>query len=194
LRLCLCVFIVVLSGCFSSKTVVKKHPYKASFVNEFGLVQLTKHGHKNIINNHECEDSYNYKLKNNKLSLKQQHGDDWATPPTATAFIAAVEAFLKKGRRRHVKFIINDVSAYNPRKNLGHQTHFTGHSIDLRFLTANGKGSNDIHTLKKADIVLNKDFIIELKKQGFRIFYCHKGIIPGTRHAAGHHNHLHVAR
>jgi hypothetical protein len=163
-------------------------------VNEFGLVQLSKDSHPNIWNNYQSEDNYSYTNKKGQRVSEGKHGDDWATPETKKLFVEAVTAFLKKTKRHKTRFIINDVSAYNPKEDLGHKTHFSGKAIDLRFITADGVGSNDIKKLSAKDIELNGLFVKELIARGFTKNYSDKALIPGTTHAPGHDNHLHIAR
>ena len=165
--------------------------------NEFGLVQLTKLGNNNIVNNAGSEDSYKYLKKDGTRSEKGQHGDDWMKPKYAAAFFNAVNDLAKEMPEQQISF--NDASGYNPvdnkpSYNLGHSTtggHSSGESFDIKFLTTDGKGSNVISSLTKADIKLNARFIEILKSHGFTTFYSDNGKVPGSVHAGGHDNHLH---
>ncbi|HHT52761.1 MAG TPA: RHS repeat-associated core domain-containing protein, partial [Bacteroidales bacterium] len=155
--------------------------------NEFGLIQLTKMGNPGIINNDEREDSYSYLQKDGTMSPKAKHGDDWADPVVAAAFNYAV-------KQSGVTVVVNDASAYNPSYNLGHKTHKMGRDIDYKYITSNGVGSTNCFGLTKSDILLNKNFVKQLKLAGFITISC--GRIPGTiTDSSGiHDNHMHSSK
>lgn len=160
--------------------------------NEFGLVQLTKIGNPYIIN-YGVEDSYSYRKKDGTMSPRGKHGDDWIKPEKAKAFSDAVYKLVKEYPNQ--KIYLNDCSAYNPSFNLGHSAnggHSRGEAFDCKFLTVNGAGTNNVHSLTKEDIKINARFIEILKETGkFSQFYTDRGIIPGSQHASGHADHLH---
>ncbi len=160
--------------------------------NEFGLVQLTKLGNPNIIN-YGLEDNYSYVKTDGSRSAVGQHGDDWIKPEKANAFSNAVSALVAEYPNQ--KIHLNDCSAYNPSHNLGHSAsgaHSRGDGFDCKFLTSNGAGTNNIFNLTATDIAINGRFVQLLKNTGqFSVFYSDGGRIPGTRHAAGHRDHLH---
>ncbi|MEJ0055089.1 MAG: hypothetical protein WDN75_05200 [Bacteroidota bacterium] len=89
---------------------------------------------------------------------------------------------------------VNDASAYNPEVNLGHSTHFEGKSIDMPFLKTDGTHSNNINNLSAGDTALNGNLVGKLQGSGFSNNYSNNGTIPGTTHAAGHKDHLHVGK
>jgi hypothetical protein len=89
---------------------------------------------------------------------------------------------------------VNDASAFNPAHDLGHKTHFEGKSIDMPFIKADGTSSNNISSLTQADKSKTGDFVSVLKSKGFTKNYSDNGSIPGTTHAAGHKDHLHVGK
>jgi RHS repeat-associated protein len=160
-------------------------------MNEFGLIQLTKMGNFSI-GNYGNEDIYSYVGKSGKTMKKGSYGDDWAKPGTAAAFYAAVNEFTDLPGNYKLVIKVNDASAFNPSKDLDHQTHFEGKSIDMPFLKTNGTHSNNIFNLTKSDIVLNGIFVNILKQKGFTKNYSDKGKIPNTVHSGGHDDHLHV--
>ncbi len=161
--------------------------------NEFGLVQVTKLGNPYILNNDSREDSYSYIKKDGTKSSIAKHGDDWMLPEKAKAFSNAVYKLVKEFPKQRI--IFNDASAYNPLKNLGHAAtgaHSRGEAFDCKFLTVDGKGVNNIHSLTKDELKINGRFIELLKETGqFSTFYTHNGKIPGSVHAKGHADHLH---
>jgi RHS repeat-associated protein len=161
-------------------------------MNDFGLIQVTRMGHPNILNNEGREDKYSYKMKDGTKSSVGKHGDDWMTPKAASGFYGAVSRFIEKNG--NVNIVFNDASAYNPTFNLGHSStggHSKGTAFDIRFLTQDGKGSNNINSLSATDKEFNTKFINELKKSGFKTFYSDQGKISGTKHANDHTDHLH---
>ncbi|QMU66542.1 MAG: hypothetical protein GKR88_21120 [Flavobacteriaceae bacterium] len=160
--------------------------------NEFGLIQLTGMGNENIAN-YGSEDKYSYTDKKGNTVAKGKHGDDWVTPEVGAAFNAAVNE-LNEDSSTSITVKVNDGSAFNPAKNLGHSTHFTGESIDMPFLKTNGTHSNNISNLSKADKSLNGKFVKILKGKGFTKNYSDKGSIPNTKHSKGHKDHLHVGQ
>lgn len=159
--------------------------------NEFGLIQLTEMGNDNIAN-YGNEDKYSYTDKDGNKVAAGKHGDDWVTPEVGAAFNAAVNELNAGGGTTVVK--VNDASAFNPAKNLGHSTHFTGKSIDMPFLKSNGTHSNNISNLSKSDKSLNGKFTKILKGKGFTKNYSDNGTIPNTKHSKGHKDHLHVGK
>ncbi len=176
--------------------IVKRNDMKTQkplAVNEFGLTRLTKIGNPYIINNSTREDSYSYVKKDGTLSKKGKHGDDWIKPEKAKAFSNAVYKLIKQYPNQTI--LLNDCSAYNPKRNLGHSSkgaHSKGEGFDCRFLTVDGKGSNDISTLTQKDIKINAEFIRLLKATGeFSLFFTDKGKIPGSTHADDHKDHIH---
>ena len=113
--------------------------------NEFGLIQLTGMGNANIVNNTASEDTYSYTNKAGNTVAAGKHGDDWVKPSTAAAFNAAVNSFVASEGDQSIRIVVNDGSAFNPAKDLGHTTHFTGKSIDFRFLNGTASGSSNIN-------------------------------------------------
>ena len=161
--------------------------------NDFGLIQLTGMGNSNITNQGN-EDSYSYNdSKGNKVA-KGKHGDDWVTPETGAAFYGAIEDYKASTGDTKVEIGVGDASAYNPSFNLGHKTHFTGESIDMRFISTRKGGSNNISNLSTSDLNRNNNFVRNLIKMGFTKNISHQGTIKGTYNVKGHHNHLHTAR
>jgi len=73
---------------------------------------------------------------------------------------------------RYVK--VNDASAFNPAKNLGHSTHFEGKSIDMPFMKTNGTHSNNISNLSTADKNFTGKFVNILKGKKFTKNYSDK--------------------
>ncbi|GJM52632.1 hypothetical protein [Capnocytophaga catalasegens] len=163
------------------------------FINEFGLVQVTKIGNPYIIN-YGTEDTYSYIKKDGSKSVSAKHGDDWIKPEKASAISDAVYNLVKEFPNQ--KLHINDCSAYNPSYNLGHSktgAHSRGEAFDCKFFTVNGEGTNDINSLTVEDIKINSRFIELLKEtKQFTVFYADNGKIPGTKHASNHKDHLHV--
>lgn len=153
-------------------------------------LQLTGMGNEHIAN-YGSEDTYSYTDSDGNQVAADQHGDDWVTPSVGAAFNAAVNEFAQS-EGGNITINVNDASAFNPAKDLGHKTHFTGESVDLPFLTTSGTPSNNISNLSQADKNLNGRFVGTLKGAGFTKNYSDGGIISNTRHAAGHKNHLHV--
>jgi len=163
--------------------------------NEFGLIQLTGMGNEHIENyGAGSEDSYSYTDKSGSAVASGQHGDDWVTPSTGASFNAAVNKFAAEPGNSDVKVQVNDGSAFNPAKDLGHLTHFEGKSIDMPFLKTDGTHSNDISNLTAADKTLNGTFVGKLQTAGFTKNYSDSGTITGTTHSSGHKNHLHVGK
>lgn len=167
-------------------------------VNEFGLVQVTKLGNEHISNNETAEDTYSYQKKDDSRSEYGKHGDDWMKPGSAAAFVNSVEELSKEVSNLNI--IFNDASGFNPINNLasynlGHAKsggHSKGEAFDIRFLTIDGKGSNNINTLTPADIQLNARFVEILKKtSSFNTFYSDSGKVLGSTHAKNHADHLH---
>lgn len=161
--------------------------------NEFGLIQLTGMGSSNITNQGN-EDSYSYIDTKGNLVAIGKHGDDWVTPETGAAFYGAIEDYKVTTGDVNVEIGVGDASAFNPSVNLGHSTHFTGESIDMRFISIQKGGSNNIFNLSSNDLTRNNNFVASLIKMGFTKNISHQGIIKGTYHVRGHHNHLHTAR
>jgi hypothetical protein len=151
--------------------------------NEFGLIQLTKMGNDNILNNSQSEDSYSYTKKDGTKSSKGKHGDDWADPGFAAAINYAVKT-------TGVTIVVNDVSAYNPTTNLGHASHRGGVDADIRYITTDGAGSINTSNLTPASIQLNVKFVKALKSAGFKEFLT-DGSIPGTKKLPNHSDHMH---
>jgi hypothetical protein len=154
--------------------------------NEFGLLQITKMGNDNIVNNTANEDSYSYRQLDGTMSEEGKHGDDWATPEVAAAVNYAVKS-------TGVTIVVNDASAYNPATNLGHKSHKTGEDIDIRYITANGYGSTNSRTLSAANKALNASFVKALKASGFKDFLT-DGSIKGTKKHSNHTNHMHFGK
>src|SRR5690606_10057312 len=121
------------------------------------LIQLTGMGNEHI-ENYGNEDSYSYTKKDGTTSEVGQHGDDWVTPSVGAAFNATVNEFAE-ANGGNVTVRVNDASAFNPAKDLGHSTHFTGESIDMPFMTTGGGSSNNISNLSAADKTLNGNFV-----------------------------------
>jgi RHS repeat-associated protein len=161
--------------------------------NEFGLVQLTKMGNENI-ENYGSEDTYSYTNSEGNTVAAGQHGDDWVTPEVGTAFNAAVNEFVAQEGNENVTVKVNDASAFNPAKDLGHKTHFTGKSIDMPFIKADGSSSNNISNLTQADKTKTGNLVKILSDKGFSKNYSDNGVIPNTTHVAGHKDHLHVGK
>jgi len=159
--------------------------------NEFGLIQLTRMGNEHISNNAASEDTYSYTDASGNEVAAGQHGDDWVTPQVGAAFNGAVNRLAESNPDLNV--VVNDGSAFNPLHNLDHDNHFTGESIDMKFITANGAGSNNISNLSQSNTTLNGKFVTELKTSGFTRNFSDQGTIPGTVHRANHANHLHTA-
>lgn len=161
--------------------------------NDFGLVQVTKLGNPYILNNDASEDSYVYTKKDGTKSTLGKHGDDWMKPEKAQAFSEAVYKLVKEYPNQ--KIVLNDCSAYNPAKNLGHAktgAHSRGEAFDCRFLTADGTGSNSVFNLTAEDKKINARFIKILRDTGhYDTFYVHNGLIEGTSHAKDHDDHIH---
>jgi RHS repeat-associated protein len=158
--------------------------------NEFGLIQLTEMENPCIQNNVSSEDSYSYQRSDGSMSDIGKHGDDWVSPSTGAGFYGAVN-------RSGSNVVVNDASAYNPNHNLGHIGHRNGNDIDFRYITSTDVGANNTNGLSSIDILLNQNFIMELKASGFnpnRIFS--DGTIPGTiKDRRGiHDNHIHAGR
>jgi RHS repeat-associated protein len=161
--------------------------------NEFGLIQLTGMGNEHIAN-YGNEDSYSYTDKEGNTVAKGKHGDDWVTPSVGAAFNAAVNEFVAQDGNENIIVNVNDASAFNPAKDLGHSTHFTGESIDGPFIKADGSHTNDISSLTKADKTKTGDFVKIVKDKGFTKNYSDKGVIPNTIHSKGHADHFHVGK
>jgi RHS repeat-associated protein len=161
--------------------------------NEFGLIQLTGMGNEHIAN-YGNEDSYSYTDSEGKAVAAGQHGDDWVTPEVGSAFNAAVNDLASEAGNENIVVNVNDASAFNPAVNLGHATHFEGKSIDMPFLTTGGTPSNNINNLTAGDTALNGNLVGKLQDSGFTKNYSNNGTIPGTTHAAGHKDHLHVGK
>ena len=163
------------------------------FINEFGLVQVTKIGNPYIIN-YGKEDIYSYIKKDGSKSVNAKHGDDWIKPEKAFAISDAVYKLVKEYPNQKLR--INDCSAYNPSYNLEHSktgAHSRGEGFDCKFFTENGEGSNNINSLTAEDIKINSRFIELLKEtKQFTAFYTDGGKIPGTKHASNHKDHLHA--
>jgi hypothetical protein len=161
--------------------------------NEFGLIQLTGMGNEHI-ENYGNEDNYSYTNSEGKSVATGQHGDDWVTPGVGAAFNAAVNEFVAQEGNENVVVKVNDASAFNPAKDLGHKTHFSGKSIDMPFIKSDGSSSNSISNLTSADKTKTGDFTKILSGKGFSKNYSDKGAIPNTTHSAGHTDHLHVGK
>ena len=155
-------------------------------MNEYGLIQLTKMGNPNIVN-HPSEDTYSYTNQDGVVMPKGQYGDDWASPATAAAFNYAVKT-------SGVTVVVNDASAYDGVTNLGHKTHRNGTAIDLRYVTADGKGCNNYQLLTPDQVALNNKFIQCLQNAGFTRSIS-GGQLKTTHHDPKiHSDHLHVNR
>jgi hypothetical protein len=161
--------------------------------NEFGLIQLTGMGNEHI-ENYGSEDTYSYTDKGGNTVASGQHGDDWVTPSVGAAFNAAVNEFVSQSGNENITVKVNDASAFNPAKDLGHKTHFSGKSIDMPFIKSDGSSSNSISSLTGADKTKTGDFVKILSGKGFSNNYSDNGSIPNTTHAAGHKDHLHVGK
>jgi RHS repeat-associated protein len=161
--------------------------------NEFGLIQLTGMGNEHIAN-YGSEDTYSYTDSEGNAVASGQHGDDWVTPEVGSAFNAAVNDLASEAGNENIVVNVNDASAFNPTVNLGHATHFEGKSIDMPFLTTGGAPSNNINSLTAGDTALNGNLVGKLQGSGFTKNYSNNGTIPGTTHAAGHKDHLHVGK
>jgi hypothetical protein len=162
--------------------------------NEFGLIQLMGMGNEYIVNNTGSEDTYSYTNKAGETVASGKHGDDWATPAAAAAFNAAINNFVSSEGDNSMRINVNDASAFNPSHNLGHQTHFKGKSIDMRFLNGTSQGSNNISNLNSTQTQLNGRLMQSFSNAGFTIRYSDNGTIPNTTHSAGHVNHMHISR
>ncbi len=161
--------------------------------NEFGLIQVTQLGNPNIVN-YGHEDSYSYTKKDGTQSEIGRHGDDWMKPEKARALSSAVTQLVSEYPNQ--KLHLNDCSAYNPAKNLGHAAngaHSRGEGFDCKFLTSNGNGTNRISSLTSADKRINERFIELLRATGqFNKFFADRsGGIQGTTHESDHADHLH---
>ncbi|MFM7855221.1 MAG: RHS repeat-associated core domain-containing protein [Flammeovirgaceae bacterium] len=161
--------------------------------NEFGLIQLTKMGNDHIAN-YGSEDNYSYTDSQGNTVAAGQHGDDWVTPGVGAAFNAAVNEFVAQEGNGNITVNVNDASAFNPAKDLGHKTHFSGKSIDMPFIKSDGSSSNSISSLTQADKTKTGDFVKILSDKGFSKNYSDSGAIPNTTHVAGHKDHLHVGK
>ena len=155
--------------------------------NEFGLLQLTKMGNPNIVNNDDCEDTYSYTTQSGGKSMEAQHGDDWTSPSIAAAFNYAVN-------QTGVTVVVNDVSAYDGVTNLGHKSHRNGMCIDFRYITENGLGSSVYSTLTYNQCTLNNTFLDALHTAGFRSIAGGSKISSTLVDAKIHNNHIHVDR
>jgi len=164
--------------------------------NEFGLIQLTEMGSSNIINNENAEDTYSYIDSEGNTVAAGKHGDDWVTPETAAAFLGAVNDMVEEWGGL-IEVVVNDGSAYNPKKNLGHASrgdHSRGEGADLRFLTIRSGGGNNIDNLTWSGKVMSESFVEKLRNHGFDRNFVDKGKIKGTTHAKGHKDHIHTGR
>jgi hypothetical protein len=178
-------------GFWESPLLAQLHSTFIGTKNEFGLIQLTEMGNPYIIN-YGIEDNYSYTDKKGNLVAEGQHGDDWVTPRVGASFYGAIMKTVENTGNTNLKWHVNDASAFNPSFNLGHETHFTGKSIDFKYLTVDGAGSNDYSKLAQNDIAYNNYFIALLKTYGTRNHYSHNKIISGTKHASKHKDHLHI--
>ena len=156
--------------------------------NEFGLIQLTKMGNPNIINNGGyAEDTYSYTTESGVASPIGQHGDDWAAPSIAAAFNYAVNQI-------GVGVVVNDVSAYDGVTNLGHKSHRNGFCVDFRYITEDGRGSNNYLNLTPNQINLNNTFLDALHNAGFRSISGGGAINSTLSDPSIHSNHIHIDR
>lgn len=119
-------------------------------------------------------------------------GDNWADPKFAAILYNSIQEYLLSSKKYSNDIVLtyNDISAFKPDENiLGHHTHLRGTDVDFRYIDKAGKGVNNYEL---ADKERCKAFIAILKNNGFKHIFTHDACIEGTKHVAGHKDHIHA--
>jgi len=155
------------------------------FANDYGLVQFPETGPG--IGRYGTRDTYTL----NKV--KGQHGDNWITPKAGAELYNAVQEYLgsNPAYAHDTPLQYNDISAADPKINLGHKTHNKGTAVDQLYMNKQGKPTA---THKNMDLKRQNAFTSILQSHGFNQNYSHKGKVTGTKAAPNHHHHQHTGR
>lgn len=123
--------------------------------NEYGMVSMPESG-PGFARYSTATNNENYKVGD-----KQFKTDNWAAPQSAAAFMnLSAEFYRNTGYTAHY----GDISAYDPRINIGHSTHYLGMSFDIHYF---GKGGKEVYSYQTADKTIMVSYLTLAKAHNF---------------------------
>jgi hypothetical protein len=136
-------------------------------------------------------DRYSTNANNENYSVNgaTYHGDNYASAETFAGFYNTVQEFYEK---TGYTTYYGDISAYNPKINLGHSTHYSGGSVDIHYFGSKGQ---EVFSYLNASKSILENFISVAYRNGFTNNYTYGlGNIWGVKNPnqSLHKDHFHI--
>lgn len=158
--------------------------------NEYGMVLFPNSGSGFARYATRNDDSYTHPV----TGKTGRHGDAWVDPQTGADFFNAIQDFRATPEGQNVTIRYDDISAYDPAINLGHQTHNRGKAIDVHYFGSTGEELSGESAYRNGDVVKMNAFFAIAQQYGFNTIYTYgrRFTHRGDNNKSNHLNHFHM--